>query len=104
MRIKNFDKVSKEKIVDKIIACFTMALLCFGLFNFKHFLIGYLITSCAFFSFHVTCELDFKEKTIEFKTKKGGFCSAKIIMYFVMLAIMKFFVFLIVLIFVEYPY
>lgn len=37
MRIKNFDKVSKEKIVDKIITCFTIVLLCFGLFNFKHF-------------------------------------------------------------------
>ena len=64
MRIKNFDKVSKEKIVGKIIACFTMALLCFGLFNFKHFLIGYLITSCAFFSFYVTCELDFSGKGV----------------------------------------
>lgn len=69
MRIKNFDKVSKEKIVDKIIAYFTMALLYFGLFNFKHFLIRYLIASCALFSFCVSCELDFKENTIEFKTK-----------------------------------
>lgn len=103
MRIKNFDKVSKEKIVDKIIACFTMTLLCFGLFNFKHFLIGYLITSCAFFSFYVICELNLKEKTIEFKTKDDGFCSAEIIMYFAMLAIMKFFVFLIVLTFGGYP-
>lgn len=99
MRIKNFEKVSKEKIVDKIVTCFTIALLCFGLFNFEYFLIGYLITSYAFFSFYVSCKLDFKENSAEFKTKDGGFCGAEIIMYFAMLAIMKFFVFLIVLTF-----
>ena len=103
MRIKNFDKVSKEKIVDKIIACFTIVLLCYGLFNFKNFLIGYLIVICTFFSFYVSCELDFKENAIEFKTKDGGFCGVEIIMYFAMLAIMKFFVFLIVLTFGGYP-
>jgi hypothetical protein len=103
MRIRNFDKVSKMEIVDKIITCFTTMLLLFGLLYFKKVLIGYLIATCAFFSYSIICELDFERDTAEFIIKNGEMCGEQIFMYFMAVAIMKFFVFLIVLTFVGYP-